>query len=297
MRIWRTLKQLGAAALRDGVYLAPATAGMAGQLERLRADTVNEGGEASLLQAQACSNADEARYRALFDRSGEYAAFTEAIREARGAVASTPAQDLNRLLRRMRRDYEALRAIDFFPNDAARVTELAWTEFVQAAEQVLSPGEPRGAAGVVAPRERAHFQGKRWATRRRIWADRVASAWLIRRFIDPGARFVWLEAVRDCPPDAVGFDYEGAEFTHVGRLVTFEVLVKSFGLDGDPGLAGIGAMVHLLDAGDGMVPEAKGFEAVLAGARRRSGDDDDALLAGISPVLDSLHAYFSSLSH
>ena len=133
--------------------------------------------------------------------------------------------------------------------------------------------------------------GRTWATRRRLWVDRVASAWLIRRFIDRDARFQWLAKPSDCPKRALGFDFDGATFTHVGDRVTFETLMASFGLEDDAALARLAAMVHLLDVGGEPVPEAKGFEAVMAGARERL-PDDDALLAEISGVLDSLYLHF-----
>ena len=75
--------------------------------------------------------------------------------------------------------------------------------------------------------------GSVWATRQRVWVDRVASAWLIRRFIDPDARFLWLTTPQDCPADAIGFDFDGAAFTHTGHRVTFEVFVASFDLGAD----------------------------------------------------------------
>lgn len=136
------------------------------------------------------------------------------------------------------------------------------------------------------------MKGRLWATRARLWVDRVASAWLIHRFIDRDARFIWLKDIKDCPADALGFDFDGAAFTHVDGFVSFETLLASFGLDTDRGLVRLGAMVHALDVGNGDTPEGRGFEAILEGARQRHADDDK-LLAEISPVLDSLHAYFS----
>jgi hypothetical protein len=114
---------------------------------------------------------------------------------------------------------------------------------------------------------------------------------LIRRFIDPAARFQWLARPADCPRKALGFDFDGASFTHVGERVTFETLAASFGLEDDPALMRLGAMVRSLDTGSGSAPEGAGFEAVLAGARERL-PDDDALLAEIGGVLDSLYAHF-----
>lgn len=89
----------------------------------------------------------------------------------------------------------------------------------------------------------------------------------------------------------MGFDFDGAAFTHVGERVTFETLMESFGLDEDPALQRLAAMVHQLDIGGEPVPEAVGFEAVLAGARERL-DNDDELLAEMGAVLDSLYAHF-----
>jgi hypothetical protein len=121
--------------------------------------------------------------------------------------------------------------------------------------------------------------------------DRVASAWLIRRFIDTKARFLWLKSPAACPKRALGFDFDGARFTHIGERVTFEVLMCSFGLEEDRGLLRLGEMVHTLDVGGEPIPEASGFEAMLAGARDR-GASDDELLEQIGSVLDSLYAHF-----
>jgi hypothetical protein len=196
------------------------------------------------------------------------------------------------MLRRLRRDYEAVRAIDFFPGDAAVRAEAGWTDFVGAVDTVLSPDEPHAADGSIRRLDRRDYQGRTWATRRHLWVDRVASAWLIRRFIDPKARFLWLEKPSDCPKKALGFDFDGAAFTHVGERVTFEVLVISFGLDEDPGLARLGELVHALDVGGAVVPEAGGFEALMTGARQRSADDD-TLLTEMSGTMDSLYAYYA----
>ena len=182
-------------------------------------------------------------------------------------------------------------ATDFFPTEASLRTQSAWADFQEAANAVLSPGEPHGDDGPIRRCALADYQGRTWATRRNMWVDRIASAWLIRRFIDPQARFIWLAKPKDCPREALGFDFDGASFTHVGDKVTFEVLLASFGLAGDRGLQRLAAMVHALDVGGTPVPEAMGFEAILKGASQRL-QDDDALLHEIGSVLDSLHAHF-----
>ncbi len=121
----------------------------------------------------------------------------------------------------------------------------------------------------------------------------MASAWLIQRFIDPQARFLWLASPQDCPADALGFDFDQAAFTHVGQRVTFEVLLASFGLESDRGLMRLGAMVHALDIGGAYVPEAAGFEVMLSGARQHAADDDQ-LLVQMSGVLDVFYRHFSA---
>ncbi len=296
MRIWRALKALGCAALRDGVYLLPWTAALEEQLRGLADEVAREQGTAWLPAVQARSQAEDDAYRALFDRAAGYREWTRAAADASQALAGLKPQDVQRTLRKLRREFDALRAIDYFPNDASARAEAAWTELAKAAVQRLAPGEPQAAADAIVRRDPGAYRGRTWATRRRLWVDRVASAWLIRRFIDPDARFLWLDAPGDCPADALGFDFDGAAFTHAGPRVTFEVLAASFGLDGDVGLARLGAMVRALDVGEGFVPEAGGFEAVLAGARRRL-VDDDALLEEIGGVLDSLHTFFSNRSN
>jgi hypothetical protein len=293
MRVWRALKALGCAPLRDGVYLLPLLPPLEAQLRALADEITREGGSAWLLGVHARSAQEDDIYRALFDRRAEYLGLTQAFTETRQSLATMVPQDIQRALRKLRRDLETLRAIDYVPNDAGAQAQTAWSELVKAAELRLSPGEPQAREEQVGRRDPAAYRGRTWATRRRLWVDRVASAWLIRRFIDRDARFLWLDSPADCPPDAVGFDFDGAEFTHVGPRVSFEVLAAAFGLDQDPGLVRLGAMVRALDVGEGFVPEAGGFEAVLAGARQRLADDD-ALLAEIGGVLDSLHAYFST---
>ena len=293
MRIWRAVKALGCAALRDGAYLLPAYVEQAAQLQMLADDALQEGGQAWLLRVQAKDMAEQAVYQALFDRTADYTSWLEELAQARQTIPTLPTAELQRLQRRHGRAYEAIRKIDFFPGEASIRADAQWQDFTNAVESIQSPGEPQATAGRIARRDRMQYQGRLWATRRHLWVDRVASAWLIQRFIDPAARFLWLESPADCPADALGFDFDGAIFSHVGDRVTFEVLLASFGLDGDRGLLRLGSMVHALDVGGTTTPEASGFEAVLAGARKRW-PDDDALLADVGGVLDSLHAHFSA---
>jgi len=293
MRYWRALKARGCAVLRDGIYLLPYTQEREGALRELSVAIGESGGTAHLLRAPSLDATQEAEFRALFDRTDEYDGLIRTLADARKTVSGQSAAELAKVMRRLRKDYETIVAIDFFPGEAATRAEAAWQDFVAHVDTVLSPGEPHAAERAIRSLSVEDYQGRTWATRRRLWVDRVASAWLIRRFIDCDARFVWLPSPDACPADALGFDFDGAAFTHVGERVTFEVLLASFGLDRDPALLRLGAMVHALDVGGASVPEAIGFEAVMAGTRERA-DDDDRLFAAMSPVLDSMYTHFAA---
>jgi hypothetical protein len=293
MRAWRALKAKGCAVLRDGIYLLPHTAEREDMLRELAGSIDEAGGTAHLLRAQSLHPSQEVDFRALFDRNDDYGMFVASLGAARKTLGGQAPAEVTRLLRRLRKDYDAIRTIDYFPGAASTDAEIAWEDFVALADTVLSPGEPHAAERAIQPLRRDEYQARTWATRQRLWVDRVASAWLIRRFIDPQARFLWLVSPEGCPTDALGFDFDGAAFTHVGERVTFEVLLVSFGLDDDPALLRLGEMVNALDVGGAAVPEAIGFEAVMAGARQRA-LDDDRLLDEMGHVLDSIYAHFAT---
>jgi hypothetical protein len=293
MRFWRALKAMGCAVLRDGVYLLPDGNGRPDSLRELADAIAEAGGTATVIDTVSRDRAQDELFRGLFDRSEQYMDFAQCLTAARKSLSELTANEVNRLVRRLRREFEALRAIDYFPGEATVRAEAAWADFVGVTDTVLSPDEPHAAGGTIARLDPKSFRGRTWATRRHLWVDRVASAWLIRRFIDQEARFVWLEKPSACPKKALGFDFDGATFTHVGERVTFEVLLASFGLDQDPGLARLGELVHALDVGGAAIPEASGLEALMTGARQ-SADDDDQLLDRMGPVLDSFYAFYSA---
>jgi len=295
MRIWRALKALGSVALRDGAYLLPVGEGHEEALLEIADDCTREGGVAWLMGAHPRGPEDETAWRQLFDRGADYAELRKGWKEANRGLAKRAPADLGRLQRKLQREFDAVRSVDFFPHDASLEAEAALAEFLKRIESLLSPGEPHEVEGGIARLDPAEYRGRTWATRRRPWVDRIASAWLIHRFIDPDAKFLWLTKPGDCPKKALGFDFDGATFTHVGERVSFETLMASFGLDGNPALLRLATIVHHLDVGGEPVPEAIGFEAVMAGARDRL-EDDDALLGEMSNVLDSLYAHFHSAS-
>ena len=275
MRVWRAIKGLGCATLRDGVYLLPRTAGSAAALGSLAGEVRNAGGSAEVLQVVADA-AQQAAFLALFDRSADYGRLLAAIR----AALNNPEP---RAVHALRREFNAIAATDHFPGAARRQVEAALAELA-----AIASGEPRPGHGALCRLASADFQGRIWATRRNIWVDRMACGWLVRRFIDKKAKFIWLDNPKKCPKSALGFDFDGATFTHVDNKVSFEVLAASFGLDTDPALARIAAIVHCLDVGGAPVAEAAGIEAVLAGLRATT-PNDDKRLAEAARVFDSLY--------
>ncbi len=288
-RAWRSLKAAGAAALRDGVYMLPAAAEHRAVLEAVAVDVSGGGGVTHLLTAQAT---DEAPYVTLFDRSRDYTELlADATRLRESLPDTTPSEALKRT-RKLRKAFESITAIDFFPGEARRQVEDTLAELEMTCARLQAPDEPHFVAGTIQRLRTADYQGRLWATRRRPWVDRLASAWLIRRFIDPEARFLWLAHPADCPPEALGFDFDGATFSHVGHRVTFEVLAASFGLEQGP-IARVGLLVHYLDVGGAPPPEAPGVESILAGLRDTVADDDQ-LLERASAVFDGLLASFRS---
>lgn len=278
MRVWRALRALGCGTLRDGVYLLPEGDGRAARLEGIADDVKRAGGTAELFLLDGRDEAQRARLLALFDRGADYAALLAAVAAANPGDAKG--------LRGLRRELATLAAIDFNPGEAQRQAQSAL-----AALEAAAGGEPVATAGDIRRLASADFQGRTWATRKNLWVDRMASAWLIRRFIDRKAKFLWLDKPAKCPKTALGFDFDGAAFTHVGGRVTFEVLAASFGLDADPALAKIAAIVHCLDVGGVPVAEAAGIEAVLAGLRAAS-EGDDKLLTAAARVFDGLHQHY-----
>lgn len=272
MRAWRALKACGAAVLRDGVYVLPTSDGHAHTLAAIAADVRENGGTARLLRADA----GEEDLAPLFDRSAEYG---ELLTEIRALRTPGSGGEALRQARRLRKALDQLVAVDFFPGEAQRQTAAALQAVEARIARAQSPGEPQAAPQSSVPRlRRDAYRGRVWATRQRPWVDRLASAWLIRRFIDTEARFLWLKSPADCPKNALGFDFDGATFSHVGHRVTFETLLAAFDLE-TPTLLRLGVLVHGLDAGGVQPPEAAGVERVLAGMREAIKDDDLLLLA------------------
>ena len=289
VRVWRSLKATGAGTLREGVYVLPEHAETAAAFPALEQTIRDAGAQAWLLAVESRDDAQEAAFGALFDRSEPYADLVGRIKASRKGMTDAAPTALRKALREFDEQLHAIARTDFFPGKAGTGATEALAALRRDIDQHLSPGEPSAREAAIAPLAIEDYQGRRWATRRRPWVDRLASAWLIQRFIDRRPAFTWLADPGKCPKGALGFDFDGAAFTHVGDRVTFEVLVESFGLHRDPALVRLGRLVHFIDVGGIPVDEAPGFEALVRGLQLRH-PDDDALLAAAVPLLDAFHA-------
>jgi len=302
MRLWRALKGLGSVALRDGVYLLPAAeeTGQRTQSTQALLNLVQEteagGGNAYLLQVTSWDESQAQTFIKLFDRSAEYLTLLQKMAETRVALPQLSPPVLRRTLKGLQREFQVLREIDFFPGPTSEKVQTAWRQLETAALAFLAPGEPQAVVGGIPKVARSHYQKRLWVTRCHLWVDRLASAWLIHRFIDRAAQFLWLAEPQQAAAEAVGFDFDGATFTHVGQRVTFEVLLASFGLEEDLALRHLGMVVHYLDVGGIPVAEAEGLEMILTGACHQLANDD-ALLAEASKIFDFFYTAFKEKFH
>ena len=288
VRVWRELKALGFATLRDCVYLLPDAPEHAQALEAVAAAVLAAGGTAEIFQLSSRDPAQDMALRAMFDRGSKYAALATVLQDLQSGLDTLDAATAQRRLQALERRFAQLCAVDYFAGEAQRQIGARLEDLRTMLNRRFTPGEPHAAsAHPIVRLDPADYRRRVWATRARPWVDRLASAWLIRRRIDPQARIVWLAAPADCQPDWLGFDFDGAAFSHVGAHVTFETLLASFGLDAEAPLVRLGALVHALDMGGLQVAEAPGVEALLAGLRA-SQPDDDALLTEAMKVFDWL---------
>jgi hypothetical protein len=193
---------------------------------------------------------------------------------------------LARVLLKQRRDFEAISALDFFPTPAKARAQQALADTDQEIRKLYFSQAP----AAIGTGEKLH--GRTWATRKPLWADRLASAWLVRRFVDPEAKMLWLDAAGEPPPGAIGFGFEGAHFAAGDALVAYEEIMRQLQLGANQAIARIGAIVHYLEAGGAPVQEAAGVQTLLQGAVRRAQNDDE-LLAEAEKTFDLLYeAYF-----
>ena len=289
MRVLRTLESLGAAVVREGAYLLPDTPAARQGLEALSEYIAKGAGQGLVLQVSPLTDAQQHGFRTLFDRSARYNELIKVVESLKVGFGISDPSAIAHVLHRQRREFDAIGALDFFPNDARARAEKALAEADAEVRKMMFPTQAQG--GVKADES---FHRRLWVSRRPPWADRLACAWLIRRFVDPEGSVTWLEKTQQCPADAVAFAYDGARFGNSATQVTFEAMLQQFGLADNAALAKIGSIVHFLEVNDSPVPEAAGVKTLLHGAQRRATSDEE-LLVEAEKTFDLLYdAYFDA---
>jgi hypothetical protein len=275
--------------LREGVYLLPETTTTRQGLEFL-ADYISKGaGNAQVLAVVPASDAQQLAFRNLFDRSARYAELLKIVDSLKIGYGISDPSAVLRVLHKKRHDFEAISALDFFPSELQQRVRSSLAEAEAAVHKLLFPAQSLASGAPDQPMRR-----RIWATRKPAWADRLACAWLIRRFADPEGTVVWLEKSQELHPDSVGFAFSGGRFSNNATQVTYEVMLQHFGLATNAALVKIGAIVHFLEAHDTPVAEAAGVQTLLQGAARRSTSDDE-LLGEAEKTFDLLYeAYFEA---
>jgi len=303
VKIWRRLQRMGAVAIKSSVYALPGSEPSAAEhFEWLLREIVERGGEGSICEATFVDGLSDAQIEALFRaaRETDYAAVME---EIEGLVRESPARrtaeqgsrsELAAAAARLRRRFGEIAAIDFFGAPARQAAEAALARLdARIRPPKPSPKPSPARAGATKP-----MRNRIWVTRRGVYVDRIASAWLIRRFIDPRARFRFVDE-RGYEPrkGEVRFDMFDGEYTHEGDRCSFETLALRFGIH-DPAVRAVGEVVHDIDLKDRKFGRAEtaGFERLITGLARRHAGDEERIEAGAA-LLDSLYEAFRSETH
>lgn len=297
VRIRRRLAGIGAVPLKNSVYVLPEREDTREDLEWLLREIVRDGGEGSLSVAKFIDGVTDERLRAAFhaDRDAAYAEVTEEANRARGRLAELSSDEARtreaaEALTRLERRLAEIGELDFF---AAPLREEA-KQAVELLELELRATE-RGEGGMHGEEwSPGKARGSTWVTRRGVRVDRTASAWLIRRFIDPQASFKFVEPTGYRASEGeLRFDMFDGEFTHEGERCTFETLLERFGLQEDAGLVAIAEIVHDLDLKESRYgrSEAAGVASILSGIAQAY-EEDAERIAGGAPVFDYLYGHF-----
>jgi hypothetical protein len=293
MTIWRKLLKAGALPFKGSVYIMPYTEEHHEFLTWLVSEVLSLKGEGSFVHVEKTETIDNRQIISLFNqqRETDYQRILKEIDEIERKLSSTKiggaSQDKKKLakqIRKSQRDFEEIKKIDFFFSKRGLEAEKRLDRIVITFNG-LAGTETKKHAGTIAPVRIEDYQHKTWATRKRPFVDRFASAWLIKKFIDKNASFTFIDEkdLDDMARDVIPFDIRGGRFTHAGDLCTFEVLMKSFSLK-DKTLKKIAEIVHELDLKDDKfrTPEAKGIEDILSGIRKTAKDDSESMGQGMA---------------
>ncbi len=293
VKVRRRLQQIGAVAVKNTVYALPRSDQALEDFEWVLREIVEAGGQGAICEAGFVGGLSEVEVEALF-REARASDYETVAGEARALLENASREEhraeVESALARLRKRHEQVRAIDFLGAPEASATESLLREI----ETRLEKSNPAGKANTKEKRVSDRPVGKTWVTRKGVYIDRIASAWLIRRFIDPKARFKFVPGRGHRPAkNELRFDMFEGEYTHEGERCTFEVLLERFALR-DAALLAIAEVVHDLDMKDEKYgrPETAGIEQVIAGIAMANKEDSVRIERG-SAVFDDLHAYLS----
>ena len=298
VKIGRHLARIGAVAIKNSVYALPASPQTREDFAWVYREILGGGGEASVCEARLLEGLSDEQLEALFHtaRNADYEALTEELRAAqkafpkRGALSAQRREEIEANVTRLKKRLDEIAAIDFFAA-TGRVTTDGLLRGLDARLHEAGGGTPERPAGSMRADE---VRGRTWVTRKGIHVDRIASAWLVRRFIDPDARFKFVASSGYVPePGELRFDMFEAEFTHEGDRCTFEVLVDRFGLD-DAGLRAVGEIIHDIDLKDEKFGrlEKPGVARLVTGIALTQKDDEARLSRGAA-LFDDLYESFN----
>jgi hypothetical protein len=282
VRVWRRLRSLGAVALKRSAYLLPDTPERYEDFQWLAQEVQREGGDATLVRVQQIENVGTDDVLRMFHepRDHDYRQLAARYRKVlqgldrKSAAKSTRVRDE---LARLTKDHQRIRDIDFF--DAPAGAEVRRLEEAIA----MRTRKPEPVRREEPPTlDLTRLRGRRWVTRPRPHIDRIASAWLIKRFIDADAEFVFAPP-SEFPKDAIPYDAPGVELSHHGEDCTFETLVKRARLR-DRRLVRLAEVVHEADLRDGKYPheEARGIDVAIRALLAASPDDHRVLEQGMA---------------
>lgn len=297
VKIWRRLQAIGAVAIKPAVYALPRTEPCQEDFHWLLREIIEGGGEGLICEAGLIDGMTDAEVRALFDaaRDAEYEGLAKEVRALSDSLPDDPTAwrdrrgEIQGQVTRLRKRLAQIVAIDFFSASGRE----AVAGLLGGIEERL-----RHASGEGSPANRPESivdtpTGRTWVTRRGVHVDRIACAWLIRRFLDPAAQFKFVAGRTYHPePGELRFDMVEAEYTHEGDKCSFEVLLERAALR-DPALQAIAEIVHDIDLKESKFgrEEVTGIKHLIAGLTMAHASDETRLARGAA-LLDDLYAYF-----
>lgn len=295
VKIGRRLGRLGAVAIKNSVYALPGGERAHEDFQWVRREILEGGGDATVCEARFVDGLADDQVEALFNvaREVEYQAISQDARRLRASFSRRKRVDENLKaevtgsLRRLRKRLAEVGTIDFFGASGAQTAHALLAEI--DARLAASTG-PARANSTPQSEPVSELRGRTWVTRKGVHVDRMASAWLVRRFVDAEAKFKFVIGRGYRPePGEIRFDMFDAEFTHEGDRCTFEVLLHRIGAD-DPALGAVAEIVHEIDLRDAKYdrPETAGIERLIAGIAvvERA---DEARLTRSAPLFDALY--------